>query len=65
MTKYAIYTQWKGTSKYICEANSEEEAKKKFYKGLYDKDLEIREYGKGLFNGMFLNEEITTIKERK
>ena len=65
MTKYAIYTQWMGTSKYTCEAKSEEEVRKKFYKGNYNKNLEVREYGKGLLNGMFLNEEITTIIERK
>ena len=28
MTKYAIYTQWMGTSKYTCEAESEEEVRK-------------------------------------
>ena len=65
MPKYAIYTRWLGSSKYTCEAKSEEEAKKKFYKGDYDKNLEVREYGKGLLNGMFLDEEISTIIERK
>jgi len=65
MPKYAIYTRWTGTSKYTCEAESEEEVREKFYTGNYNKNLEVREYGKGLLNGMFLDEEISTIIERK